>query len=186
MCVRIKNPKLNAGHDRNVEVVLLHTIPYVRQNMELKPYDSASSAVKTAFRTLYLKDAQEPKFELAMIHMGVESENKFTQWLICNFGGDNEYPDYNVETGTFYKEYWDCGQKEFCPGFGIVCRKDLSPREFDIIKLFKDGVPDKLISEELHISENTIKSHRRNLFKLLNAHNKQEAINSANQNSIII
>lgn len=186
MCVEINQPKLNAGHDSNVEVVLLHTVPMVRQDGVLREFDKSSSAIKTAFYSLYLLDARKrPEMMVALERMGVEKPSYFVQYLICNFGGDNEIPDFDAETGIFHKEYWDCGQKHSCPGFGCVCRGDISCREFDIIKLFKEGLPDKLIASALNISENTIRSHRRILFKNLGAHNKQEAILNASKQSVI-
>lgn len=187
MCYKVNQPVVTAGYGQNPEVVLLHNVPFVKQNGTTVVFDKASKDVKTAFYALYCKDvAQTPVMLTSFSQMKVEPKEMFVQWLICNFGGENSQPDYNVETGSFNREYWDCGNKHDCPGFGNVCRKDLTPRQYSILQLFKKGYPDKMIADGLKISENTIREHRRRLFRRLNANNKQEAILNAEFQSIII
>jgi DNA-binding CsgD family transcriptional regulator len=51
---------------------------------------------------------------------------------------------------------------------------EISKRETEILKLISLGSSTKDIANQLHISNETVKSHRKNLFK------KLSAINSAN------
>jgi DNA-binding NarL/FixJ family response regulator len=59
---------------------------------------------------------------------------------------------------------------------------NLSDREIEIIKLIIDGKSSSEIAEILFISEETVKTHRKNIFKKLNVHHVTElmtfAINS--------
>lgn len=52
----------------------------------------------------------------------------------------------------------------------------LSKTELKILKLLEKGLPNKSISFECQISENTVKFHLKKIFKKLNVHNRMEAI----------
>jgi two-component system, NarL family, nitrate/nitrite response regulator NarL len=50
----------------------------------------------------------------------------------------------------------------------------LSHREIDVLKLIAQGLPNKLISRRLFISEGTVKVHVKNILKKLNLHSRIE------------
>lgn len=50
-------------------------------------------------------------------------------------------------------------------------------REIEIIKLISEGMKNKEIDKRLSISENTIKTHRKNIYKKSNCKNATELIN---------
>ena len=52
----------------------------------------------------------------------------------------------------------------------------LSQRELDVLGLMATGKSNANIAEKLHISENTVKWHARNLFGKLRAKNRTEAV----------
>lgn len=52
-----------------------------------------------------------------------------------------------------------------------------STREIEIIKLISEGLQNKEIAKNLYISENTIKTHRKNIYKKSNCKNATELIN---------
>lgn len=52
---------------------------------------------------------------------------------------------------------------------------DLTGREVDILKLVARGLGNKDIAAELHISENTVKTHMRHILEKLNLNNRAEA-----------
>lgn len=54
--------------------------------------------------------------------------------------------------------------------------KELTEREKEILKLIKLGKNDIKISKELCISQHTAHSHRKNIYKKLEAHSNLEAI----------
>jgi DNA-binding NarL/FixJ family response regulator len=53
--------------------------------------------------------------------------------------------------------------------------KQLTERETDILKLVAQGLGNKEIAGELHISENTVKTHVRHILEKLNLSNRAEA-----------
>lgn len=55
----------------------------------------------------------------------------------------------------------------------------LSDRQVQIVKLLAKGHPNKRISNILNISEETVKTHLRNIFKLLGASTRTEAVAKA-------
>jgi DNA-binding NarL/FixJ family response regulator len=58
---------------------------------------------------------------------------------------------------------------------------DLTPREFSVIDLLREGKPNKLIAVRLDMRENTVKVHARNILKKLNATNRTHAAFVANR-----
>ena len=60
-------------------------------------------------------------------------------------------------------------------GTGIVV-PDLTPREFEVLKLMGQGARNKEIAETLVIAERTVKIHVGNILSKLNATNRTEAV----------
>ncbi len=52
----------------------------------------------------------------------------------------------------------------------------LADRELDVLKLVAKGLSNREISEELYISENTVKNHVRNILEKLHLHSRMEAV----------
>jgi DNA-binding NarL/FixJ family response regulator len=61
----------------------------------------------------------------------------------------------------------------------------LSGRERDIIKAIEEGLSYKEIANDFHISAHTVHAHIRNIYRKLQASNKQSAIISARKKGII-
>ena len=55
--------------------------------------------------------------------------------------------------------------------------KNLTPRQMDIIKGIADGLSYKLIADEYNISLDTVRSHIKRIYKILNVHSKIEVVN---------
>lgn len=60
----------------------------------------------------------------------------------------------------------------------------LTPREIEIIKLIKAGMDTAKIAEKLFLSEETVKSHRKNIYFKLNINKVTELIAFADKNGI--
>ncbi len=60
----------------------------------------------------------------------------------------------------------------------------LTPREIEIIRLIKIGMNNAKIAEKLFLTEETIKSHRKNIYFKLNIHKVAELIAFAENNGI--
>lgn len=52
----------------------------------------------------------------------------------------------------------------------------LTPRERDILRLLREGLPNKVIASRLEVSEVTVKSHLGNVFRKLNVQNRLQAM----------
>jgi two-component system, NarL family, response regulator DevR len=61
----------------------------------------------------------------------------------------------------------------------------LSARELEIIRLISQGMSNHEISAHLHITENTIKSHIKEIFSKLDVHNRIEAVVMAKKRGIL-
>jgi DNA-binding NarL/FixJ family response regulator len=61
----------------------------------------------------------------------------------------------------------------------------ITKREMDVLKLLSQGMTNPQISKNLHISENTVKTHVRNLMEKLEAANRVEAVSIAIKNGVI-
>jgi DNA-binding NarL/FixJ family response regulator len=61
----------------------------------------------------------------------------------------------------------------------------LSAREIEIIRLISQGLSNQEIAQVLHISENTIKSHNKEIFAKLDVHNRVEAVVAAKKRGLL-
>ena len=60
--------------------------------------------------------------------------------------------------------------------FDFINTYDISTREIDVLKLVLYGLPNSEISSNLHISENTVKFHVRNILKKTGCTNRKEIV----------
>lgn len=61
----------------------------------------------------------------------------------------------------------------------------LTSRERDILELVAGGLRNREIAAHLHLTENTVEAHLRNVFSKLNVRSRTQALRSAAQNGII-
>lgn len=61
----------------------------------------------------------------------------------------------------------------------------LTERELQVLKLVAQGLVNREIAEELHISENTVKNHVRNILDKLQLHSRMEAVVYAVRENIL-
>lgn len=54
-------------------------------------------------------------------------------------------------------------------------KKDLTPREIEILKLISKGYSNKEIAQKLFLSEKTVKNHVYNIFKKLDVKDRTQA-----------
>lgn len=69
-----------------------------------------------------------------------------------------------------------------------ICSKErlmLSPRELEIIALMVKGVANKEIAMQLYISENTVATHRKNIFRKTQTHNIANLIELVNRLALL-
>lgn len=85
-------------------------------------------------------------------------------------GGLKVLPD--LLTGTLFSEIAKEAVTTGVPRADDSVR--LTPRERDVIQLIADGMSNKAIAKELHLSTHTIKSHLRNIMEKLTLHSRLE------------
>ncbi|GAG59774.1 unnamed protein product, partial [marine sediment metagenome] len=62
---------------------------------------------------------------------------------------------------------------------------DLSPREGEVLQLVAQGASNKKIADSLFISENTVKTHLRNIMEKLHLANRSQAAAYAVQRGLV-
>jgi len=72
---------------------------------------------------------------------------------------------------TEFKDLSTGVEREPIPGTDT----DLSPREGEVLQLVAQGAPNKKIADSLFISENTVKTHLRNIMEKLHLANRSQA-----------
>ena len=89
------------------------------------------------------------------------------------------------------------GEKYFCEGFNKIrkrlrfsinapdYRSLLTNREMDVLKAISSGMQTKEIAEMLHVSVNTVETHRKSLFLKIEVRNAVELVLKAINNGII-
>ncbi|MBM7060374.1 response regulator transcription factor [Pseudomonas sp. UL073] len=70
---------------------------------------------------------------------------------------------------------------EVLPGPAARSHGRLTQRQFDILLLLAEGLPNKLISRRLHISQDTVKFHLKVLFQELGVNNRTACVSAARQ-----
>lgn len=94
--------------------------------------------------------------------------------------GGQQFIGNNVNKSIYREVELD----EFEENDGFVKKFNLSHREQDIIRLIAQGLESAQISEELFISLNTVKTHRKNIFKKLGLSSSNELVRFALENGL--
>jgi two-component system NarL family response regulator len=63
--------------------------------------------------------------------------------------------------------------------------ESLTRRELQVLTLVADGLPNRAVASELHISENTVKNHMRNVHEKLGVHTRTEAVVKAARDGLL-
>ena len=66
-----------------------------------------------------------------------------------------------------------------------VLRKDLSPRELEVLRLIVEGRSNKEIAKNLHIGEESVKTHSKSLFQKLGVADRTQAAIEAIRHGIV-
>jgi len=55
----------------------------------------------------------------------------------------------------------------------------LTPRQYEVLQLLAEGLPNKRICQQLELTEHTVKSHIKTLFSIFEVHNRTECAHAA-------
>jgi ATP/maltotriose-dependent transcriptional regulator MalT len=67
----------------------------------------------------------------------------------------------------------------------LIKNESLTSRERQVLKHLSTGRPIGLIGKELHISQNTMKTHLRNIYRKLQVDGRKSAVEKATENFLI-
>lgn len=124
-----------------------------------------------------------PKGERVMEEMtgSYNDTTKVKQWMLCRFGGMDNTPDIDENNRIQEAEYVPCSKRGVCPFEGKGCctvevSKNifLSKAEMAVIRLIR--LSDKMIANELFISNETVKTHIQNIRKKISAPSKLDVV----------
>ncbi len=62
----------------------------------------------------------------------------------------------------------------------------LTPREYDVLQLLAEGLPNKIVADRLRISEHTVKFHVNAIMGKLGAHSRTEAVVRATRRGLLM
>jgi DNA-binding CsgD family transcriptional regulator len=133
--------------------------------IELVSYENFTDVQRDMVKQLLDKDLiAQASLNVLGIH---NVDDRLQKFGTCNFGGFDSSADIN--DGKSLPEYFDCGMRGKCPVEGKLCKHIatengiLNHREIDVTKLIVRDLADKQIADILHISENTVHTHRSNI-----------------------
>lgn len=172
-----------------------HEVEYFKINSEgffmvdgmKMTYSNAPTAIKMLFYDEYVRDISDVPERLIVLK-NISAGEEFETWMNCNFGGFNSTPDANLETGRISREFWDCGMKDSCLGYGVVCRNNfnLTRTEYNILQTYRNGLPEKIVSSNFKISQNTLRNHNQSILRKFKVHNKMEVLKVAEKEGVIL
>ena len=109
------------------------------------------------------------------------------RFIKCNFGNYDNVIDVDQEW-NFKFEFVSCPLRGECAGEGVICspkfNSKLTDRQLDVMKMCYDGKPDEEIAENLYITLDTVKNHRKNSFRKLEIHSMTEFMRYASKNNL--
>ncbi|MDR1343944.1 MAG: LuxR C-terminal-related transcriptional regulator [Tannerellaceae bacterium] len=118
---------------------------------------------------------------------GDEMEEMFAG---CRFGNLDYRADLTAE-GKLTPDAPRCTRIKTCVGFNIVCRIPVPPggaltrREYEIISLIARGKQTKEISDSLHITDATTRTHIQRIHQKMGVNNNVEVAAWAHEKRII-
>lgn len=130
--------------------------------------------------------AINPKARKAMSFIGItDADEQRMQFISCNMANFDFTADVNESLTEFTTEYVECHIRNTCPVQGKLCgavksvNGQLSIRQLQIMGMIRNGMFDKEIADALFISQETVKTTKRNIQKILKVERKAMIANAA-------
>lgn len=103
----------------------------------------------------------------------------------CNWSAYDNQHDVDRE-GEFVFEYFQCPMRGECADWNIICnpkrKDDISPAEFNVLKLIAQGLEAGEIAPILFLSIHTVNNHRNSILKKLKLHNIAQLVTYYHKN----
>lgn len=127
------------------------------------------------------------EYERSMINKTYRDFLAVRRFIKCNFGNYDNIFDMDDEW-NFTFEFVSCPLRGECSAQGVICgprfESTLSERQLDVMELCYKGKNDEEIAEELFITIETVKNHRKNSFRKIGVHSMAEFMRYAQRNNL--
>lgn len=177
----MNNPSIPSGiFGESGEIFTQNGSVYALWHGKSVSFSALPFAVRKMYVELYLSDTIIQK---GLDLMGIDNEDKrIMQTVICNGGGFDNKADFTENRVN--REFYNCGQWETCPGFGMVCKVpgNLSRKEVLLVADIVAGMPDKQVSEKNEITHNTLRTHIKRINEKIRVHCRAQLVNWALNN----
>jgi DNA-binding CsgD family transcriptional regulator len=90
-----------------------------------------------------------------------------------------------IDRASLRQQLQESGGTLSTPRLGLKPSGSLTQSQLTILQLLVDGKSNRQIAETVHLSENTVKFHLRELFRKLNARNRLQAVMAALKQGLI-
>lgn len=110
--------------NKNPEMICVDKSYEVIRNMQTKEFKELPIQMRLELIKLFAIKGYsdtECRYILQSYFKCTTYREKAIQWLKCNFGSYDKYPNNN-KGEVLKSEYWDCGKRGNCIAEGIVCR----------------------------------------------------------------
>ncbi|NTJ41848.1 response regulator transcription factor [Agrobacterium larrymoorei] len=178
------------GYTKDVKLVLLYRLSGSRLNellgeLQLKHPDSQIALVIDAIDMIeaYLKQLVETRIIDGVLPLNLRLDVFMAAVDLLIKGGEH-FPSALLGRLTAGPEVssrtvYDARSVVANRADALAAKKDefsaLTTREVQILDLLCKGTQNKIIADRLHLSENTVKVHVRNIYKKMNVRNRTEA-----------
>ncbi|MFR2943225.1 MAG: response regulator transcription factor [Alistipes indistinctus] len=109
------------------------------------------------------------------------------RFIRCNFGMYDKVPDVD-ELGRFNFENVACPLVGECKYYKVICNPEfntnLTMREKEIVRLYKEGCKTERIAEILSLSQLTVETHKRNAMRRTGSTTLAELVIWANNHGL--
>lgn len=149
---------------------------FVGQMME-KLSEFYPEALKELSKVFDKKRLNIPHFEYRVV----------LRFIKCNWGKFDSMMDID-QFGNLNFEEVECPLRGECCHEGVICKpkfnSSLSSREIEVMRCYYDGLEVPEIADKLFLSIETVKTHKRNVFKRTSSHTLAEFICYAKSNNL--
>ncbi|WP_353158404.1 helix-turn-helix transcriptional regulator [Myroides odoratus] len=167
--------------DENIEIFgdKVTRTAYFIQNGRTRVIDKLPQEIKSKLYTMLFND------EIAMKDLGgYKLSEALNEYALCMFGKLDHTPDIingEIQMAEEFTCEPGCRCQHWQSKITGIDKYGLTEREKEILQYLIKGKADKAIAIKMHISTNTVVTHKTNVFRKLNVHSRGELLNlSAN------
>ncbi|MCA6364035.1 MAG: PAS domain-containing protein [Bacteroidetes bacterium] len=152
----------------------------------LKMFNAFSLDEKLAHKAIYeyrMRNADEKYVRLVEQYQVLEVDVKGRIWLMVSIVDIS--PNQDAESAVKCRLLNFKNGNQFLLETSPKLQLELTPRELEILRLVKDGLLSKEISDKLAISVHTVNTHRQRVLEKLGANNSIEAVSFASKYGLL-